>query len=193
MQDNFKNIILSTYATFNKDYLIKIAKIGNKEFYQANYSGNCKNVNNYFWLEEDVKVKYGGYLDYMLLNETPNTYTVHSENTPLKQVDLSVHDISDGKLWTNNDINIGSTRAIFEIKFAPFKDPNCVCTSTSSILTDIEKLKLIEQEICKKELLKFMVIIDEGNNIMEKWIRTIAQKAKENNIIILSNNPCFID
>jgi len=146
-----------------------------------------KSLNPFLKTEDDIKVKFGGFLEDNLL---PLGYTVHSEITEIykhtsSRPDLTIHKVNKNEgLWLHYNPNpaIETLRGVIEIKYN-----NYCCTNYESsfnqIKKDIDKLKEFDENI-----LKFMLVFDEGETIKDSNISCINTLANDNDVWILSNN-----
>jgi hypothetical protein len=156
----------------------------NKRFYH-------ETLNPYLKTESDIQVKFGGYLEEALL---PVGYTVHSEQTGIYKTqarikprpDLSVHQVDkkDG-LWLSGDPDpvVVTLKAVIEIKYANFIGGNKPFID-GKIEQDITNMS----DLLGEDIIKFMLIFDEGGEIHPEHIDSTRQLASQKGVFILSNN-----
>lgn len=181
IQEIFKKFVNICYINYG---------IGDIEIYNnldlRNADQNC--LNPYLKTEDDLKVKFGGFLEIELLN-THSDLTVHSElyiyNKTKDRADLSIHKVSKHNLWFKNEDILQSLVAAIEIKYENYCDQH-YSYNMGHIHNDINKLCTLE-----KNIEKYMIIFDEGLKIDKNVASKILNIAKDNNVVILSNNEFF--
>lgn len=147
--------------------------------------------NEHLAYEADVKVKLGGYLE-LELRKRGSNFSVHSELSLFKnkgwRADLSVHEL--GGPWSRSQKLIDSCRAVIEIKYANYWNPDYAWDGKgNTVVNDLIKLNSIESapSTPKEEVLKVLLVIDEGHRISENLIGKLREQAGKDGIIILSN------
>src|SRR4051794_10348981 len=82
-------------------------------------------LNQYIKTEADISSKFGGYLEERLLLASNASLTVHAELNVYEGqrrqcADLSVHNVSPGILWIddNPDLSLQTVKAVIEVKYA---------------------------------------------------------------------------
>ena len=180
-----KEYIIEKYQYYYDKFLINKYGIASNPEY-LNIKTMDDGINQYLKTEDDIKVKFGGFLELELLKDFNGIFTVHSElHTYFENhsfiADLSIHKVDYNILWEKQEKMLGSLRCIIEIKYCNFKNPGY---GMGLICHDIDKLNTLEPNV-----LRFFMIIDEYNGLKDEYIAEIFNRAKDKNITILSNNP----
>lgn len=134
--------------------------------------------NPYIKTDEDIQVKFGGYLEQHL----PSDFVVHAGLNPYRVypgmwADLSVHEVSDSASMDE------TVKAVIEIRYAKHRNPNWLFEK-GKIQEDLEKLSALQEGVAR-----VMMLLDESLAIEKRYIQQTVDYARENNITILSNNP----
>lgn len=138
--------------------------------------------NPYIKTDEDIQVKFGGYLEQRL----PADLVVHAGLNPYRVypgmwADLSVHEVSPADAAP---ASMGETvKAVIEIRYAKHRNPNWLFEK-GKIQEDLEKLAGLQEGVDR-----VMMLLDESLAIEKRYIQQTITYARENNITILSNNP----
>jgi hypothetical protein len=184
-----KDLIMKAFNEW-MDGPLQIYKFGEKDLYSGIDKNNVWHASNnpFIKTEADIQIKFGGYLEQFLMRVSP-TYTVHAELNAYPTdrkwwADLSVHDVSSGGLWLTEDPDpvLETTRAIVEIKYSNFRDPDWPFNK-GYIQSDLKKLATLPAEIDR-----FFLILDETNSISDQNINELLTDAKLKGANILSNN-----
>jgi hypothetical protein len=148
-------------------------------------------LNSYLKTEADIQTKFGGYLEQRLLR-SEHDLTVHAELNVYPQnrrwwADLSIHDVSSGRLWIEDDPDpiIDTVRGVIEIKYANAKAPDW-SFGKGYIKDDIKKLSTLPEDVYR-----FFLLLDETVGIAQENIESTKELAQEHQIIILSNNQAL--
>ncbi len=174
---NLDEIIRSSFAEFSEKYKVNFEK---KIAFQERYS-----INPWFGKEDTIKVKFGGILENYFRNQETN-YSVCSEIKIDSKKDLTIHQIN-GTLWTTHNDIYNSLRAVIEIKYA------CYHKTNNAIFLKGLDLDIIKLCSLKSNIKKYLLIFDEGCKLGKKVIEQTKEKAKKNEIKILSNNPQLME
>lgn len=145
-------------------------------------------LNAYLKSEADIQVKFGGFLESELLSGRQDL-TVHAELNPYEGhsnwwADLSVHDVSDGPLWTKEKPNpiVETVKAVVEIKYSNYREPNWLFTK-GFVMRDLEKLACLQAGVAR-----LLILMDESGDIEGSHIENTLSFSRDKGISILSNN-----
>ncbi len=166
--------------------------IGNPQVYTEDLLpvGDQYCINPYLKTEDDVKVKFGGFLEQEFLNQDL-PLVVHSElrlykKFPHHRADLSVHTVSENNLWLHHETILTSLQAVIEIKYENFKHPD-YSLKKGHMEADMKQLASLGPG-----LEKYLLILDEANRMDAKSVREIQNLSKKYHIVLLSNNKMFL-
>ncbi|MFA5010529.1 MAG: hypothetical protein WC644_01125 [Ignavibacteria bacterium] len=184
MKELNKEYIVAKYQYYNDEFLINKYGIASNPAYLKIKSID-DGINQYLKTEDDIKVKFGGFLELELLKDFNGNYTVHSELRAYNYnhsfiADLSIHNVDYNYLWDNPEKMLGSLQCIIEIKYCNFNKPEY---GMNLIYHDIDKLNTLEPNV-----LRFLMIIDEYNGLKDEYIAEILNRTKDKNITILSKS-----
>jgi len=145
-------------------------------------------LNQYLKTENDVKVKYGGFLERELFdNNIPlslhSEMPIYGKSARSGSSDLSLHEITAPPLWVHEGDMQRSLVAVLEIKYINYKAPK-FWFDNGGIIADIEKLETLPDHI-----MKYLLLLDEASSVNADSANRIRERA--NNICILSNNDCL--
>ena len=103
--------------------------------------------------------------------------------------DLSVHEdiLNDDYGNYCNDTFNKSLRAVIEIKYANFRDPN-YDFDKGLVQKDVVKLGGLPNVVCK-----YLILLDEALCVSESNIEILRDISSEYGVVILSNNKKFYD
>jgi hypothetical protein len=175
-----------------QDEVLDTCGIGQKERYikEVKKVPDLHCYNQYLITEQDVQYNFGSYLRTLLAPD----YVVHAEmpiytSSAHKKCDLTVHQALPGtfidsvKVWTETLV------CAIEVKYANYAKPDFDFQAGGGIDKDLKNLG--EDLKADKGVLKIIVIIDEANGISPEKIEETMRKAKQQKIILLSNNRGF--
>jgi len=187
---DLKRVIVTCFLDWVEGPLTTL-RLGNPDYYLAARDRKLARASLNPWLttEADIQVKFGGFLD-RRLTALDADLTVHAElpvypNTRQSTADLSVHNIGTGALWLTDEPLTTTLRAVIEIKYANYRDPDILFT-TGEIGNDLDKLSQLPPGV-----LRFLVIIDEGLRIASDRAATTVHTAREYGVTVLSNKAAL--
>ena len=179
------------FRQFCSEHLARLYHFGDADY----FIGEMENYgcNPFIETEDDYKVKLGGFLESHLIHYG---YTVHSELNRIysgpasskMRPDLTIHAVPRNDPhagWTNDKRRAGGLRCVIELKGANLKHPDWDFTN-GKIEEDIRKLA---DHLPNLQLVRCLVILDEGCKLCEKRARQLQQWVGQSGVLVLSNNP----
>ena len=186
--EHVKNLIRLYFNQFKRT-LTDNYGIGDKELYDSDFK-EIKDrdqycLNPYLKTDDDVKVKFGGFCETEFIKKKL-PYTIHSElhiyGNNRERADITIHKVDKNKLWLKKEDIMNSLLSAIEIKYENVVTPD-YSINRGDIEKDVEKLSSLAEDV-----VKIMIIIDEGLKADVKLYNELTRFAKKSNVYILSNN-----